>query len=67
LEEARRKAAVRNDMLLKKVQETLEGNAMTEGLNRAREQLEESKRAFLRELNQRDPMWREKMRTRKIE
>lgn len=52
---------------MRKVQETLDTNSSNEGVFRAREQLEESKRAFLRELNKRDPMWREKMRTRKVE
>lgn len=31
----------------------------------AREQLEEAKRQFLRDLNKRDPTWRDKMRMRR--
>jgi hypothetical protein len=34
---------------------------------RSKESLEEAKKTFLRELNKRDPMWRDKMRTRKLE
>lgn len=29
--------------------------------------MEEAKRGFLRDLNKRDPLWREKMRVRKLE
>lgn len=35
------------------------------GLMQAREQLEEAKRQFLRDLNKRDPTWRDKMRIRR--
>lgn len=36
-------------------------------LYRAKESLEEAKRQFLKELNKKDPNWRDKMRTRKLE
>jgi len=34
---------------------------------KSRYQLEEAKKTFLRELNKRDPQWREKLRARKLE
>lgn len=53
--------------MLRKIHDTLETNSHNEGLFRAKETLEEAKRQFLRDLNKKDPMWREKMRARKLE
>jgi hypothetical protein len=53
--------------LLRKIHDTLEANSQNESLLRAKETLEEAKRQFLRDLNKKDPMWREKMRARKLE
>ncbi len=55
---------VRNEALLKRVHYTLEESASS-GLMQAREQLEEAKRQFLRDLNKRDPTWKDKMRLRR--
>jgi hypothetical protein len=52
---------------MRKIHDTLEANYQNESLLRAKESLEESKRQFLRELNKKDPLWREKMKTRKLE
>ena len=57
---------VRNEALLKRVHDTLDESANS-SLIQAREQLEEAKRQFLRDLNKRDPAWREKMRLRREE
>lgn len=53
--------------MLRKIHDTLEANSQNESLLRAKETLEEAKRQFLRDLNKKDPMWREKMRARKLE
>lgn len=58
---------IRNEILLKKVHETLEQSQKNEALYRAKESLEEAKRQFLRDLNKKDPLWREKMHARKLE
>ena len=49
------------------MQETLEATQRNEALHRAKDQLEEAKRQFLRDLNKRDPLWRDKMRARRLE
>ena len=67
LDELRVRSQARNEQLLKRVHETLESNYQNESLLRSKESLEEAKKQFLRDLNRRDPMWREKMRTRKLE
>jgi len=67
IEALRAKNMARNEALRRRVQESIEQNHQNEGLWRAKEQLEEAKRQFLRDLNKRDPLWREKMRTRKLE
>jgi len=66
IEQQRLRNQVRNEALLKRVHETLDSSANA-ALYQAREQLEEAKRQFLRELNRRDPQWRDKMRIRKTE
>ena len=53
--------------MLRRVQDTIEANQQNEVLYRAKETLEEAKRQFLKDLNKKDPLWREKMRTRKLE
>ena len=67
IENQRVRNEARNQALMRKIQDTIEANAYNETLFRAREQLEEAKKQFLRDLNKKDPMWREKMRTRKLE
>ena len=67
IENQRVRNEARNHALMRKIQDTIEANAYNETLLRAREQLEEAKKQFLRDLNKKDPMWREKMRTRKLE
>lgn len=67
IEQQRARNQARNQALLRKIHDTLETNQYNEGLSRAKETLEEAKRQFLRDLNKKDPMWREKMRARKLE
>jgi hypothetical protein len=67
IEQQRLRNQVRNETLLRKVRDTIDHNQQNEALYRAKETLEEAKRQFLRDLNKRDPLWREKMRTRKLE
>lgn len=55
---------VRNEALLKRVHDTMD-DSNNSSLMQAREQLEEAKRQFLRDLNKRDPTWRDKMRIRR--
>ena len=55
---------VRNEALLKRVHDTMD-DSNNSSLIQAREQLEEAKRQFLRDLNKRDPTWRDKMRIRR--
>lgn len=57
---------VRNEALLKKVHDTLDATANS-GLQQAKEQLEDAKRQFLRDLNKKDANWRDKMRVRREE
>lgn len=64
IEQMRLRNQVRNEALLKRVHDTLDESANS-GLMQAREQLEEAKRQFLRDLNKRDPTWRDKMRLRR--
>ena len=67
IEQQRLRNQVRNETLLRKVRDTIDHSQQNEALYRAKEALEEAKRQFLRDLNKRDPLWREKMRTRKLE
>lgn len=67
IENQRVKNSARNSALLRRVQETIEANQQNEVLYRAKESLEEAKRQFLKDLNKKDPLWREKMRTRKLD
>jgi len=67
MEQQRLRNQLRNESLLQKVQETLEATQRNEALHRAKDQLEEAKRQFLRDLNKRDPLWRDKMRVRRLE
>ena len=67
MEQQRLRNQLRNESLLQKVQETLEATQRNEALHRAKDQLEEAKRQFLRDLNKRDPLWRDKMRARRLE
>ena len=55
---------VRNEALLKRVHETMD-ESNNSSLMQVKEQLEEAKRQFLRDLNKRDPTWRDKMRMRR--
>ena len=55
---------VRNEALLKRVHETMD-ESNNSSLMQAKQQLEEAKRQFLRDLNKRDPTWRDKMRMRR--
>lgn len=67
IEQQRLRNQLRNEGLLQRVQETIESSQRNEGLHRAKEQLEEAKKQFLRDLNKRDPLWRDKMRARRLE
>jgi hypothetical protein len=64
IEQMRLRNQVRNEALLKRVHETMD-ESNNSSLMQAREQLEEAKRQFLRDLNKRDPTWRDKMRIRR--
>ena len=64
IEQMRLRNQVRNEALLKRVHETMD-ESNNSSLMQAREQLEEAKRQFLRDLNKRDPTWRDKMRMRR--
>jgi len=66
MEQMRLRNQVRNEALLKKVHDTLDATANS-GLQQAKEQLEEAKRQFLRDLNKKDANWRDKMRVRREE
>ena len=67
IEQQRVRNQLRNETLIQRVQETLEATQRNEALYRAKDQLEEAKRQFLRDLNKRDPLWRDKMRARRLE
>jgi len=67
IEQQRIRNQMRNESLIQKVQETIEATQRNEALHRAKDQLEEAKRQFLRDLNKRDPLWRDKMRARRLE
>ncbi|CDW71466.1 UNKNOWN [Stylonychia lemnae] len=67
IEQLRQKNEIRNDQMLQKVQETLNQTFENQNIQKSRYQLEEAKKTFLRELNKRDPSWREKLRARKLE
>eukprot|EP00347_Sterkiella_histriomuscorum_P003092 403365623 len=65
IEQLRVRNQARNEQLLQRVQQTLSQTVQNESLTRTRLSLEEAKKNFLRDLNKRDPQWRDKLRARK--